>query len=121
MEISGKIIAVLPMQSGTGKSGDVWQKQEYVIETPGQYPKKMCFNLWNDKIDQFGIQAGQDLDVSFDIDCREWNGKWFNDIKAWKVVQRNVSGANPVNQSQSPSSAQQSAPPANDAKDDLPF
>ena len=85
MEISGKIIAILPLQSGTGRNGSEWKKQDYVIETHDQYPKKMCFNLWGDRIDQFTIQMGEEVTVSFDIDCREWNGKWFNDIRAWML------------------------------------
>ena len=85
MEISGKIIAVLPLAKGMGRNGSEWKKQDYVIETHEQYPKKMSFNLWGDKIDQFNIQAGEELTVSFDIDCHEYNGRWFNDIRAWKV------------------------------------
>jgi len=117
MEISGKIIAVLPQQSGTGRNGTEWKKQDYVIETHDQYPKKMCFNLWGDRIDQFTIQMDEEVTVSFDIDCREWNGKWFNDIRAWKIDRNSGAGINaqPI---------QQSAPvefTATDAKDDLPF
>ena len=117
MEISGKIIAVLPMQSGTGKNGTVWQKQDYVVETHDQYPKKMCFNLWGDRIDQFNIQMDEEVIVSFDIDCREWNDKWFNDIRAWKIDRKAGAGVKvqPM---------QQSAPvesTTTDDKDDLPF
>ncbi|MBP1594520.1 MAG: hypothetical protein H6Q12_1538 [Bacteroidetes bacterium] len=117
MEISGKIIAILPLQSGTGRNGTEWKKQDYVVETHDQYPKKMCFNLWGDRIDQFTIQMGEEVTVSFDIDCREWNGKWFNDIRAWKI-DRN-SGA-----SMDAQPFQQAAPvefTSTDAKDDLPF
>lgn len=71
MEFKGKIIAVLPIVKGTSKAtGSEWKKQEYVIENHDQYPRKMCFNLWSDKIDQFNIQLGEELNVSFDIDCR---------------------------------------------------
>lgn len=121
--MSGKVIAVLPMQSGAKSNGGVWQKQSYVIETSDQYPKKMCFDLWNDRIDQFGIQMGQDLDVSFDIDCREWNGKWFNSVTAWNVVQRNVQPKNYENyaQQQNAASAQTDKFTADGPKEDLPF
>lgn len=118
MELSGKVIAVLPLQSGTGKNGTEWKKQDYVIETHDQYPKKMCFNLWGDRIDQFSIQMGEEITVSFDIDCREWNGKWFNDLRAWKIDRNGSAGdgnAQPM---------QQSAPATfteTDVKDDLPF
>jgi hypothetical protein len=86
MEIKGKIINVQPLQTGEGRNG-MWKKQDYVLEynLDSQYPKKMMFNLWGDKIDQFAIQQGQDVKVDFDIDCREYNGRWYNDIRAWRV------------------------------------
>ena len=86
MEVRGKIIAVQPVQTGEGRNG-TWKKQEYVIEydPTSQYPRKMMFNLWGDKIDQYNIQQGQALKISFDIDCREYQGRWYNDIKAWKI------------------------------------
>ncbi|WP_321437612.1 DUF3127 domain-containing protein [uncultured Bacteroides sp.] len=117
MEISGKIIAILPLQSGTGRNGSEWKKQDYVIETHDQYPKKMCFNLWGDRIDQFTIQMGEEVTVSFDIDCREWNGKWFNDIRAWKVDRNPGAGEN-AQPFQQPANVEFTA---TDAKDDLPF
>jgi len=87
MEISGKIIAVLEARSGQAKStGNPWMTQDYVIETSEQYPKRMCFNVFGeDKIKQFNIQVGQELTVSFDINAREYQGRWYNDIRAWKV------------------------------------
>ena len=85
MDISGKIIAILPMQGGTSKSGNEWKKQDYILETHDQYPKKVCFNLWGEKVDQFAIQSGEELTVSFDIESREFNGKWYTNINAWKV------------------------------------
>ncbi|MDR0331891.1 MAG: DUF3127 domain-containing protein [Dysgonamonadaceae bacterium] len=86
MEIKGKIINVQPLQTGEGRNG-MWKKQDYVLEynLDSQYPKKMMFNLWGDKIDQFAIKEGQDVKVDFDIDCREYNGRWYNDIRAWRV------------------------------------
>ena len=86
MEITGKIIAVLPERGGIAKSGNEWKMQEYVLETHEQYPRKICFNVFGaDKIAQFNIQAGEELTVSFDINAREYNGRWFNDIRAWRV------------------------------------
>lgn len=86
MEIAGKVIAVLPAQGGTSKSGNEWKKQEYVLETHDQYPKKVCFQLFGaDRIDQAAIQPGEELIVSFDIDSREFNGKWYTNINAWKI------------------------------------
>ena len=86
MEITGKIIAVLPERGGVSKTGNEWKMQEYVLETHEQYPRKMCFNVFGaDKIAQFNIQAGDEFTVSFDINAREYNGRWYNDIRAWKV------------------------------------
>ena len=84
MEIKGKIIEILEEQSGqTAKGG--WRKQQYILETEGQYPKKVCFMVWGDKVDDFKIQQGDDLEVSIDIESREFNGRWYTDVKAWKV------------------------------------
>ncbi|MDO9152503.1 MAG: DUF3127 domain-containing protein [Paludibacter sp.] len=84
MEISGKIIAVLPMTSGEGKNG-LWRSQDYVLETADQYPKKVCFNLFGDKIDQFSVAIDDVVNVSFDIESREYNSRWYTSIRAWKV------------------------------------
>lgn len=85
MEISGKVIQLLPMQSGAGRNGSEWRKQEFVIETTEQYPKKVCISMWGDKIDQFNIQPGEDLTVSITVESREYNGKWYTNVQAWKV------------------------------------
>lgn len=87
MEITGKIIFVLPKQSGTSqRTGSTWASQEYVIETHEQYPRKCCFRVFGeDKIANMNIQAGEELTVSFDIDANEYQGRWYNRINAWKV------------------------------------
>ena len=87
MEFTGKIIAILPPRGGVSKtSGNEWKSQEYVIENHDQYPRKMCFDVFGaDKIEQFNIQMGEELTVSFDVDARQWNDRWFNSIRAWKV------------------------------------
>ena len=93
MELTGKIIAVLPERGGVSKAGNEWKIQAYVLETQEQYPRKMMFNVFGaDRISQFNIQLGEVLTVSFDIDSREYNGRWYNDIRAWKV-DRNAAGA----------------------------
>lgn len=95
MELTGKIIAVLPERGGVSKAGNEWKIQEYVLETQEQYPRKMMFNVFGaDRISQFNIQLGETLTVSFDIDSREYNGRWYNDIRAWKV-DRNAAAAAP--------------------------
>lgn len=86
LEITGKLIAKLDMQSGTSKTGNSWQKQEFVIETMDQYPQKICSNLWGDKTDQLNqFNIGDVIKVSFDLSSREFNGKWYTDVRAWKI------------------------------------
>lgn len=88
MELIGKIVQVLPLQSGTSKAGNPWQKQEYILETLGtQYPRKVCFNLFGDNVNKFPLQVGQEVTVSIDVESREFNGRWYTDVRAWNVVQ----------------------------------
>ena len=119
MEITGKIIAVLPEKGGVAQSGKEWKSQEYVIETQEQYPKKCCFNVFGaEKISEMNIQAGEEMTVYVNIDAREYNGRWYNDIRAWKV-ERN--GQQPV-ASQPTQSQGVAVPPQSQQKaDDLPF
>lgn len=84
MELSGKIIQIMPLQSGNGKNG-VWKKQDYILETNAQYPKKVCVTVWGDNIDSFSLQNGEQVTISIDVESREYNGKWYTDVKAWKV------------------------------------
>ena len=97
MEVTGKIIAVLPLQGGVSKAGNEWKKQEYVLETHDQYPKKVCFQLFGaDRIAQAAIQPGEELTVSFDIDSREYQGRWYTSINAWKVERTTATAAGRV-------------------------
>ncbi|SCA55764.1 conserved hypothetical protein [Candidatus Terasakiella magnetica] len=84
MELNGKIVELLPEKSGQSAKG-TWRKQEYILETEGQYPKKICFMVWGDKIDDFALKQGDQVAVSIDIESREYNGRWYTDIKAWQV------------------------------------
>jgi len=125
MELQGKVIAVLEPRSGVSAKGP-WMSQEYVIETHEQYPHKMVFNIFGeDKIKQFNIQSGEEISVSFDINAREWNGRWYNDIRAWKVdrVQPNAQAAAqpPTGGSQAPFPAPEETVADSGSADDLPF
>ena len=130
MDIQGKIIAILLQRSGTSKTGNAWKSQDFVIETHDQYARKMCFNVWGDRIDQFNIQEGEALTVSFDIDAREWEGKWFNTIRAWKIErgQQPVKTAEDMYKATAPEYHPDPNMPAhepfgeqNENRDDLPF
>ena len=84
MQLTAKLTQLLPSQTGTGKNGE-WKKQDVIVETEGQYPKKICVSIWGDKINDSQLQIGNNLKIDFDIESREYNGKWYTDIKAWKI------------------------------------
>ena len=89
MEFTGRIIKALEPRGGvSNKTGNPWKMQDFVIEeTIGQFPKRMAFNVFGeDNLNRFNIQEGQELTVSFDINAREYNGRWYNDVRAWNVV-----------------------------------
>lgn len=106
MDITGRIIAVLPERSGISqRSGSEWKAGSYVLETQEQYPKKICFDVFGaDRIQQFNIQVGEMMTVSFDIDAHEYNGRWFNSIRAFRV-DRNVQAASPMADAGAPMAA----------------
>ena len=122
MEIKGRIIHVLPLQEGTSKAGNPWKKQEYVLETTEQYPKKVCFDLFGDKADQYRAVIGDDVTLSFDIESREYNGRWFTSIRGWKL-EKNVADATVPPVADIPPMAVDMPPfpAAADNNDDLPF
>ena len=116
MELQGKIIQALPLQTGEGRNG-TWKKQEIVIETPGQYPKKVCIAIWGDRINESQLQTGNEITASVDVESREYNGRWYTEVKAWKIESK---------QEQPPFVDVPPPPPADDfmipeAGDDLPF
>lgn len=84
LEISGKIMKLLPEQTGSGKNG-AWKKQEFILETVEQYPKKVCISAWGDKVDALqNYSIGDDIKVSFNIESREYNERWYTDVRVWK-------------------------------------
>lgn len=91
MELTGRIIAVLEAKSGTSsRTGNKWMKQEYVMEVPGDYPSHCSFMVFGeDRIKQLDIQNGEDVTIQFDIDAHEYNGRWYNDFKAYNVIREN--------------------------------
>ena len=132
MELQGKIIVALPERSGTSARGE-WKSQSFVVETHDAYPRKMVFDVFGaDRLARFNIQVGQEVMVSFDIDAHEYNGRWFNNIRAFDVrlVDPSAVGAQPVAQpapatAPAASAAQAPFPPVQDGgdgnADDLPF
>ena len=87
MELQGRVIAETPERSGTSARGE-WKAKDYVIETHENFPKKMVFSVMGeDRLRRFNVQVGQEVLVSFDIDAHEYNGRWFNSIRAYDVRQ----------------------------------
>ena len=84
MEIKGKLVQILPPQTGQGRNGE-WKKQDFVIELEGTYPRKACFTVWGDKVNVGSLVEGTMLNVFFDIESREYQGKWFTNLTAWKA------------------------------------
>ena len=137
MELTGKIIAILDPRGGvSNRTGNTWKSQEYVIEVPGQYPRRCVFTVFGeDRLTQFNIQMGEELTVSFDIDAHEYNGRWFNDIRAYNVVRGVAPVAGVPEAGATPFPPQQVAPapnaniapfppaqePVEGSTDDLPF
>lgn len=86
INISGIVLNILPLQTGTSKAGNQWQKQDFILETGGQYPRKVCICLFGDNVTKFPLQVGQSVTASVDIESREFNARWYTDIRAWNIV-----------------------------------
>ena len=139
MEVVGKIIQVVPAQEGGGRNGNPWKVQPYVLETLDQYPRKVHFEVFGeDRIKQNPCDLDQLVTVSFDIESREFNGRWYTSIRAWKIQQGDMTqaGVAPAAAPQAaapvaaPAAAPVEAAPANvdpfdatpgDGTSDLPF
>jgi hypothetical protein len=94
LDITGKIVKVMPEQSGAGKKG-TWVKQEFVIETAEQYPKKICCSAWGDKVETLrSFNEGDVVKVSFNLESREYNERWYTDVRAWKIESMGAGASN---------------------------
>lgn len=112
MDITGKVIQVLPTESGVSKNGTSWQKRNFVVEMPGQYTRKICFQLFGDKVNECP-DSGDEVKVLFDIDSREYNGRWYTQLNAWKVERQGVQ--------ETPRQATPQAQTTAQSDDQLPF
>lgn len=137
MEVVGKIILALPEKSGMSKAGNSWKTREYVLETQETYPRKIQFDFFGDKADQFPLNVGDVIKLSFDIESREYNGRWYTSIRGWKSEPAGAAapaGAPMAAPAPFPAAAPMAAPaypaapaapafPASEpsANDDLPF
>jgi hypothetical protein len=85
MSLKGTITHLLEIQSGVSKAGKSWQKREFVITTEGQYPKQVCLAVWGDSVDKFPLTEGNNVECEFDAESREYNGRWFTELKCYKM------------------------------------
>jgi hypothetical protein len=124
-ELTGKVLQVLPEQTGTGRNGQ-WSRQDFIVETQEQYPKKVCFSAWGDKVSLLKTFKTEDtVKISFNIESREFNGRWYTDLRVWKIeagTQEKAQGADRFGGAGLPTDLQPlTAEDVNGEKDDLPF
>ena len=124
MELTGTITNILPLQTGTGKAGNEWKKQELIIQTDEAYPKSICISLWGNTIDD-KLKTEDKIKASIDIESREFNGKWYTSIKAWKIEPLSAPNGNEVVDNSKDESINGTVDVeaffANDKEDDMPF
>lgn len=128
MDITGIITKKLQKQSGTSANG-AWQKQEFVITTEDQYPKTVCFNTWGPKVDDLiNFSEGNRVKVHFDVSSREYNEKYYTELRAWKIeLEDGGKATTQVPPAHNQSTQTQSVPPtpapaaSSETEDDLPF
>ena len=123
MEIKGTVKQILPVQSGEGRNG-TWRKQEFILEIPGQYPKSICMHMWGDAIEASDLKLNEEIVASIDIESREYNGRWYTNIRAWRITREA-----PSSEGDAPSAEENWPTPNDEVKtesaaeefDDLPF
>ncbi|MCC8037802.1 MAG: DUF3127 domain-containing protein [Bacteroidales bacterium] len=96
MQLNGTISLVMPEQSGVSLNGNQWKKRVFVLDTTEQFSKRVAFTLMNGAVNEFPVAVGDNVVVSFDIDSREFNGRWYTDIRAYSVIKQGVAPATPA-------------------------
>lgn len=121
LSVKGKVNQILKAETGVSRAGNEWKKQEFILETDEQFPRKVCFTTFGDKVDLLsGVKAGEEVEVSFNVESREYNGRWFTNVNAWKIDKVQEDGNLPE---PPPEFRMEDIPPepADDAANDLPF
>lgn len=129
MEVIGKIIEITPIQEGTSRTGNPWKKRMYVIETQENYPRKVAFTVFGaDRVANMEatVRLGDMVRVSFDLESREYQGRWYTDASAWRIDQADAGAQQAARQPapaayQTPAAAPVPPAPAANSEDDLPF
>lgn len=85
MEIKGTIIQVMQIVTGQGKKGP-WAKQEFILQTKGEFPKKIAISLWgDDKINKYDLVPNLDVTAFIEIESRNHNDRWYTEVRAYKI------------------------------------
>jgi hypothetical protein len=120
MQLTAKLLTLLPLQTGKGKNGD-WKKQDLIVETGDTYPKKICISVWGDKINPSVLVVGNELKIDFDVESREYNARWYTDVKAWKIELASAGKIHDKNETQYSKIENTIQSPFLDENDVLPF
>ena len=123
MEFEGVVYKLLPATKGTSARGD-WQRQEVIFELPQEFSRKICVIFFNKESDVARLREGMTCTVSVNIESREYNGKWYTDVRAWRVQPKDETPAAPAMPDMPPFTEEPAyaAPAAPMAEvDDLPF
>ena len=122
MEIKGKLFEILEAQKGSSAKGE-WKKQDFIIETDEKFPKKICISNWSDKVDIDNLNKGDALTISVNIESREFNGKWYTDVKVWKMEKESNTSSNDseIPEMPPPPDDEMLFDNVEDEADDLPF
>ena len=84
LKVTGTVKQILDVESGESKNGP-WKKRDFILETPGKFPRQVCITQWGDQIDQSNIETGETITAFIDLQSREYKGRWYTDVKAWKI------------------------------------
>jgi hypothetical protein len=120
MQLTAKLLTLLPLQTGKGKNGE-WKKQDLIVETGDTYPKKICVSVWGDKINPSVLVVGNELKIDFDVESREYNGRWYTDVKAWKIEMLTSGKIHDTNETQYPKIENTIQSPILDENEEWPF
>ena len=121
MEFEGTVYKVLPVVKGTSQRGE-WMKQEVVFELPGEFNRKICVGFWGDKAQEAGtLRPGEVVAVSANVESREYNGRWYTDIRAWRIQPKQETPAGAPMPDMPPIAEEPAYASAPAEADDLPF
>ncbi len=121
LDITGKIVQIMPPVNGVSKAGKEWVKQEFILETQETYPRKVCIGMMGEKTSELSRYRVEDIvKVSLNIESREYNGKWYTNVNAWRIEAAGNASPSSNNDGFTPDPEPSFTPDAG-GSDDLPF